>query len=171
MRGCMWSLAAFLFLIDYTARLLRPISIVWRIGEEGIRVVESVYPDTIHVPKVRHERAVPTAVGRIIEHRGTSGIVLAANLGALSGLAQRANGIIEFVPRVGDFVAVGDPLFRLCGDAARIDDGRLRAQVAFGPERTLEQDSTFALRVIVDIGIKALSASPTPAAGWTAPTL
>jgi uncharacterized membrane protein len=30
-------------------------------------------------------------------------------------------------------------------------------QVAFGRERTSEQDSTFAFRVIVDVGIKALS--------------
>ena len=29
--------------------------------------------------------------------------------------------------------------------------------MAFGPERTIEQDSTFAFRVIVDIAIKALS--------------
>src|SRR3954463_6445343 len=71
--------------------------------------------------------------------------------------AQRAEGVIEFVPRVGNFVAVGEPLFRLHSDAARIDERRLRAQVAFGPERTIEQDSTFAFRVIVDVGIKALS--------------
>jgi uncharacterized membrane protein len=31
--------------------------------------------------------------------------------------------------------------------------------VAFGPERTLEQDATFAFRVIVDIAIKALSSA------------
>ena len=34
---------------------------------------------------------------------------------------------------------------------------KLRGAVAFGPERTIEQDSTFAFRVIVDIAIKALS--------------
>jgi uncharacterized membrane protein len=33
----------------------------------------------------------------------------------------------------------------------------LTSQVAFGRERTIEQDSTFAFRVIVDIAIKALS--------------
>jgi uncharacterized membrane protein len=33
----------------------------------------------------------------------------------------------------------------------------LRGQIAFGPERTIEQDPTFAFRVIVDIAIKALS--------------
>src|SRR4029079_12397208 len=37
-------LAAFLFLIDYAARLLRPVSLVNRVGDEGLRVIESVYP-------------------------------------------------------------------------------------------------------------------------------
>jgi uncharacterized membrane protein len=34
---------------------------------------------------------------------------------------------------------------------------RQAGQVAFGPERTIEQDSMFAFRVIVNIAIKALS--------------
>jgi uncharacterized membrane protein len=151
------SIAAFLFLIDYTARLLRPISIVWRIGEQGIAVINSVYPASVDAPRIARERQALEPVARTVEHRGTSGIVLAVNLKALVSLAQCAEGVIVFVPRVGDFVAVGEPLFRLHGDAARIDERRLRAQVAFGPERTIEQDSTFAFRVIVDVGIKALS--------------
>jgi uncharacterized membrane protein len=151
------SIAAFLFLIDYTARLLRPISVVWRIGEQGIKVIESVYPKLIATPYPAHQRHALGSVTRVVEHRGTSGIVLAANLKALVSLAQRADGIIEFAPQIGDFVAVGEPLFRLYGAAAQIDDNTLRAQVALGPERTIEQDSTFAFRVIVDIGIKALS--------------
>ena len=39
------SIAAFLYLIDYAARLLRPVSIIWRVGEQGRAVIESVYPD------------------------------------------------------------------------------------------------------------------------------
>src|SRR5262249_16600077 len=38
-----------------------------------------------------------------------------------------------------------------------IEDDRLRSCIAFGPERTMEQDATFSFRVIVDIAIKALS--------------
>jgi uncharacterized membrane protein len=151
------SIAAFLFLIDYTARLLRPVSILWRIGEQGAKVVESVFPNSVEA--LRPPRA-PTVLGaptRIVEHCGTSAIVLAANVDMLVALARRAEGVIAFVPRVGDFVAIGEPLYRLYGNAAQIDDRKLRAQVAFGPERTIEQDSTFAFRVIVDIGIKALS--------------
>jgi uncharacterized membrane protein len=151
------SIAAFLFLIDYTARLLRPVSILWRVGEQGVKVVESVFPDLVAAPRSPRTPAVPGAATRVVEHRGTSAVVLAANVDALVALARRAEGVIAFVPRVGDFVATGEPLYRLYGNAAQIDDRKLRAQVAFGSERTMEQDATFAFRVIVDIGIKALS--------------
>ncbi len=151
------SIAAFLFLIDYTARLLRPISIVWRIGNQGIEVIESVYPDFIDTPRQLPARATLGTAGRVVEHQGTSAIVLAVNQKGLVSLAQRLAGIIELVPRVGNFVAIGEPLFRLYGGTTTIDDRTLRSQVAFGPERTIEQDLTFALRVIVDIAIKALS--------------
>lgn len=152
------SIMAFLFLIDYAARLLRPVSIVWRIGEQGIRVIESVYPDVIkepHIPTLSSKEL--GSVARTIEHRGTSAIILAVNLKAIVAAARRTNGVVEVVHRVGDFVASGEPLFRLFGGAASIDDRLLRAQVAFGPERTIEQDSTFAFRVIVDVAVKALS--------------
>ena len=47
--------------------------------------------------------------------------------------------------------------FRLYGGAGAIDDRQLRAAVALGSERTVEQDPTFAFRILVDIAIKALS--------------
>ena len=152
------STMTFLFLIDYTARLLRPVAIVWRIGEQGIKVIESVYPEKIELPR----SPTPTRLrlgppARVVAHRGKSAVVLAVNLAALVAAARDADGVIECVHRVGNFVAAGEPLFHLYGGAAALDDHRLRAQVAFGTERTIEQDSTFAFRVIVDVAIKALS--------------
>ena len=44
------SVAAFLHLIDYSARLLRPVSIVWLVGEQGKTVIESV---SIPIPSRR----------------------------------------------------------------------------------------------------------------------
>ena len=152
------SIAAFLYLIDYAARLLRPVSIVWRVGEEGRAVIESVYPDPVEELGVSaRPRGKLPSPDRIIAHHGKPGIVLAVNLKALVALAQKADAVIEFLPRVGDFVGTGEPLFRLYGGAGSIDERRLRGAVAFGPERTIEQDSTFAFRIIVDIAIKALS--------------
>ena len=154
------SVAAFLYLIDYAARLLRPVGIVWRVGEDGLAVLEEVYPARIkgsHVPS-----PPPPALGsgtREITHRGTSGIVLAVDLDRLRREAERTGGIIEVMHRVGDFVSVDEAIFRLHDGAAQADDEVLRAAMAFGPERTLEQDATFAFRVIVDIAIKALSSA------------
>ena len=41
--------------------------------------------------------------------------------------------------------------------AGQIDERKLRASVVFGDERTMEQDSLFGFRILVDIAIKALS--------------
>ncbi len=155
------SIAAFLFLIDYAARLLRPVGILWRVAEEGLGVIESVYPKPIEgtdAPANQRPQLGPPE--RVLLHQGTSAIVLAVDLDSLVREAQRVDGVIAFAPRVGDFVAVGEPLFLLYGGAAAIHttaEHKLRGSVAFGPERTIEQDSTFAFRVIVDIAIKALS--------------
>ena len=152
------SIAAFLFLIDYTARLLRPTAICQRVAERGMAVIETVYPDAIEHPYASRQRQqTPSQPARTVVHDGRSAVVLALNLKALIQLAQDADGVIEFVPRVGDFVASAEPLFRLFGSAATLSDSTLRDQVAFGPERTIEQDATFAFRVIVDVAVKALS--------------
>jgi uncharacterized membrane protein len=65
--------------------------------------------------------------------------------------------VVELLPQVGDFVAAGDPLIVAYGAATAIDDRTLQATVAFGPERTMEQDPLFAFRILVDIALKALS--------------
>ena len=70
--------------------------------------------------------------------------------------AEKAKGVIEFVPQVGDFVGSGEPLFLLHG-AEAVQERKLLASVVFGAERTMDQDPLFAFRILVDIAIKALS--------------
>ena len=153
------SIVIFLYLIDHAARMLRPISIVRRVGKDGIAVIESVYPKpTTGLLPVKSSLR-PASPDRTVAHAGISGVVLAVDLAGLAVQARRVNGIIEFVPQVGDFVAVDEPLFRLYRGAGAIDDRTLRGAVALGSERTIEQDPTFAFRILVDIAIKALSAA------------
>ena len=152
-------IADFLFLIDYAARLLRPVSVVASVGDEGIEVIRSVYPArtaevVAEAGPLREELGAPT---RTVPHTAKAGIVLAVDLTTLVALARRHGGVVELVPQVGDFVATDEPLFALYGGAAEIGDGDLRATIAMGPERTLEQDPMFAFRILVDIALKALS--------------
>jgi uncharacterized membrane protein len=151
--------ADFLFLIDYAARLLRPVSVVAKVGDEGMAMITSVYPDpaTALPPEVAALHSRPRMPSREVEHQGTSPIVLAVDIPTLVALARLHDGMIEIVPQVGDFVAAEEPLFVLHGGAMAIDDRAVRSTVAFGAERTLEQDPMFAFRIIVDIALKALS--------------
>ncbi len=151
------SIVVFLYLIDYAARFLRPVSIVKRVGESGLAVINSVYPESTKHPLSFETSSKPSSPDRTVANAGASGIVLAVDLDGLVSQAKQANGMIEFVPQVGDFVAADEPLFRLYGGAGAIDDRQLRAAVALGSERTVEQDPTFAFRILVDIAIKALS--------------
>ena len=152
------SITAFLHLVDYAARLLRPVSIVSRLAEEGVAVIKEVFPNSSdpggEVGGTDRQIRPPD---RIIHYAGPSEIILAVDLKTMVSEALGSGGVIEFAARIGDLVSSGQPLFRLYGRAAEIDDRRLLNAVAFGRERTIEQDATFAFRVIVDIAIKALS--------------
>ena len=153
-----FSFAAFFYLIDYASRLLRPVSILTSVGDRGLEVIERVYGvPSLGSDITKSESLKPGGSVRVIEHQGKSAIVLAVNLELLAAEAERSNGVIEFVPQVGDFVSVNDPLFNLYGDAGLIDEATLRSAVAFGTERSMEQDPTFAFRIVADIALKALS--------------
>lgn len=151
------SIAAFLYLIDYCARLLRPVSIVWRIGEQGSRVIETLYPHVLVGEDLAAARPLLGPAAYNVHHKGTSAILIAVALERLFQTAHRMGAVVEIVPRIGDFVSAGDPLLRIFGAKTGVHEESLSGLVAFGPERTVEQDPTFALRIIVDIAIKALS--------------
>ncbi len=152
------SLAAFLFLIDYAAKMLRPVSIVTTVGKKGLAVIETIYPTETAAlqepPKLAHDLGISPVR---IPHRGSSQIIVAVNLAALVAEAQRADSVIEILPSLGDFVAHDEPLFALYGGATGIEERQLTAAIAFGPERTMDQDPTFAFRILIDIALKALS--------------
>ena len=153
-------LASFLFFIDHTARLLRPVNIVALVCDQGMDVIRNVYPREgaeAHSPEIAGQGGSLEVPALVVTHKGRSQIVLAVELDKLVAEAERANGIVEFVPQVGDFVATDEPLFKLYGGAATLDEAALRECVAFGPERTMEQDPMFSFRILVDIALKALS--------------
>ena len=130
-------MATFLFLIDYAARLLRPVSILTRVGAEGLRVIVSIYPERVTSgPDTAPHFTVPAGSCRVVRHAGPPGIMLAVDRKALIAEAALVNGIIECVPHVGDFVAVDEPLLTLYGGAVALADAPLRETVAIGAERS-----------------------------------
>ena len=154
------AIGMFLYMIDYSLKALRPVSVIERVATSGRKVIHDVYPDALGAERdirrtvLTTRRAVPD---RTLVHADSSSVLLAADFRWLADTAQAVEGLIELVPRVGTFIAVDEPLFHLYGGAADLDPRSLRSALAFGRERTLEQDPMFAFRILVDIAAKALS--------------
>jgi uncharacterized membrane protein len=137
---------------------LRPIAVLQNVADEGHTVLQNVYPDPFDpAEKQPGWSSAAEADVVVVEHDRNSGIVLSFDELDLVAIAQSADAEIEMVPQVGDFVARGDPLFRIRRGGGPIEPRALRGCVAIGPERTIEQDPRFAFRIMVDIANKALS--------------
>jgi uncharacterized membrane protein len=155
----MVSVGVGLFLIDYLAKELRPVRMLARTADAGRAVIEHVYPAflTGAGDEMPGRRLPLSGPGEVVERAGRSGVLLAIDLVGLATLARGAGRVIEVVPQVGDFVARNDPLFRVHPRLDGVSPSRLASSVAFGNERTYEQDPTFAFRILVDVACKALS--------------
>ncbi len=157
--SCLASLGAFLYLVDHVGQSLRPSGAVWSVALLGRDVIANVYPRPL---AESGHRAPASASPPQDNHPFTiansaDGVVLAFHVRGLVSLAERADCVIEMVPQVGDFVAAGDPLFRVYRGGVMPPAEALRQSVAVGQERTLEQDPAFAFRILVDIASKGLS--------------
>ena len=65
--------------------------------------------------------------------------------------------MIEVKYAVGDMVTDGSEVLHVRGGKRTLPEAALRQGIALGFERTIEQDPKYALRLLVDVGIKALS--------------
>ncbi len=149
---------SFLYLVDHVGKLLRPSGALQTVSARAHRIIDSVYPRRLKDRAAsRSESAValPKGPARTVSSK-RAGVVLTFDVRGLVALAARHDCLIELAPQVGDFVAPGNTLFRIYGDAdpsAHV----LRRSVAIGAERTMEQDPALAFRLIVDIASKGLS--------------
>ena len=159
--SCIASLGLFLYMIDHLGKVLRPSGTLRSIAELGSSVIEDVYPRHLNGTELQPANPVngllPAESPLSVVANPRDGVLLAFDHSGLVALARDADCRIELVPQVGDFVATGDPLFRVSLDAAAVPSVALCQSVALGQERTVEQDPTFVFRILVDIAAKALS--------------
>ena len=90
-------------------------------------------------------------------HEGAPRSLQAIDTAHLVHLAKESGGVIQVLAAVGDTVLQSMPLLHVLGARTSIDERKLRNGIELGNERTFEQDPKYALRLLVDIAIKALS--------------
>jgi uncharacterized membrane protein len=86
-----------------------------------------------------------------------AGAIQAIDVRGLLALPRGHDSVLVLLHSVGDFVPTGASLVQVYGPAPSTVRRRVRRMFALGRERTIEQDPAFALRILVDIAIRALS--------------
>jgi uncharacterized membrane protein len=153
------SIAMFFVLINSTFTGLRVASVVQEIDGEARQVFDAVYPASASAAAEAEQtaRSVNELTPVQTIHQGPVGsVVVALDRSGIVKFAERYDAVIELVPAVGDFVQAEGPLFNVYG-SRRLPERRLRRGVVLGDERTLDDDPAFAIRMLVDVAIKALS--------------
>ncbi len=94
---------------------------------------------------------------QVVLHRGGPAVIQAVDVQGTVALAAREGAVVALAWAIGDTLVDGMTLLRVHGARRPVPEGRLRRLVHLGSERTFEQDPKYALRILVDIAIKALS--------------
>jgi len=127
-------------------------------GDLGRRVIERMYPP-LETPAsaARGDEFAKFPVTQTIVHSSGPQALQAVDMPALLALAIQTGGRVEVLASVGDTLITGMPLLRVFGGNQLVQDEIWRAALETGRDRTFDQDPKYALRLLVDIAIKALS--------------
>lgn len=150
------SLVLLLVYLNRFTHNLRPVAIADLVGRMG----ESVFARGL--TEVR--RSAPHG-GESVASRGTvtlvrsprGGAIQAFNTAGLVAAAARYDCTLVVPYLIGDYVPPGGILVEVHGGTSAADPQLLTGLIALGAERTIDQDPAFAMRVLVDIAIRALS--------------
>jgi uncharacterized membrane protein len=128
-------------------------------GNQGREIIESLYPP-IDTPATSSSAEISQSVRlQTLVHHGPPRNVQAIDKRALMQLATRAGCVIEVVVAVGDAAFDSTAILRVYGGSRPLPERDLRDAIHLGDERTFEQDPKYAIRLLVDIAIKALSSA------------
>jgi uncharacterized membrane protein len=127
-------------------------------GDHGRKAINELYPVTNQIAAADATAQYSNLrVTQTLTHVGRPQVIQAVHVAALVKLAKESGAVIEMVAAVGDTILEMSPLLRVCAARQTLDEEALKIGIEIGDERTFEQDPKYALRILVDIAIKALS--------------
>jgi uncharacterized membrane protein len=127
-------------------------------GDRGREVIDALYaPITAPRSDIDASREPASPVQAVLAHHGRPMVVQLIDIGGLVRLAGRCDGLIEVVAAVGDTIVGTSPLAHVVTAQQPIAEHAVRNAIVLGDERTFEQDPKYAIRILVDIAVKALS--------------
>src|SRR5271157_187055 len=127
-------------------------------GNQGRKVIAKIYPSLkSEVTATGTDDFRALANTQTLVHHGRPRSVQAVDVAAFVNMAKASGGIIEMVVAVGDTLVELTPVLHVFGAREPVDERKLWEGIEVGEGRTFEQDPKYAIRLLVDIAIKALS--------------
>lgn len=144
---CMGTL---IWYLNHITQSLRTAALVGWVADDTLVALDREYAGGAHLPELAPDLvATPRR-----------GVLFAVGSDRLVSVAERAGVRLELLWAVGDFVPTGAALARVVGDPDAVSHREVGRCVVLGPERTLNQDVAYGLRMLVDIAQKSLSSGP-----------
>ena len=151
------SVLLFLLLLYSTLRQMNLSYVLSLIGDRGRDVIQAFYglPGEQAAPPEGRDLDGPVSESGRYVYEGPPLVLAAVDFARLVKLATEAEATIVIEVGVGDSIPSGDVIARVLGGS--IPPHQIRRAFLLGTERTMEQDPKFALRLLADVAIKALS--------------
>lgn len=130
------------------------------IGSHGRRVSRAMFPRIAEQPDAQGNADVTCELGPVTQTLTYSGeplVITRFDITTLVRLAQTADAVISIECGVGDTLVEDTVLLRVHGAARELPERALRHAIRLANSRTFEQDPKYAIRLLVDIAIRALS--------------
>jgi uncharacterized membrane protein len=149
-------LVLLLLYLDRFVHTLRPVAVAAAVARSGLAVVAGIGQGETAMSAKDHTGGVVESP-KVAIRATKSGAIQAVHTRGIVALATAQDLTCVFRCTVGDFVNAGGVIMDVYGAPDPRAIRRLRGMVALGHERTIDQDPAFAVRIIVDIAIRALS--------------
>ncbi|MBD3318016.1 MAG: DUF2254 domain-containing protein, partial [Chitinivibrionales bacterium] len=164
--GFLWLLGSVAILAKLVSvfTTLTVTNVLSALGKVGRTAVAGVYPPFVSAEtRHSHPQTVSekdndgdTPVHHLI-YNGDPGYVVAYNTGVLVAYAAETGTLIELPYAVGDALKDGAPMALIRGRKAAVSRARIYAGIMLGRERAFHNDPKYAIRLLVDTAIRALS--------------
>ena len=156
------SLVVFVVYVTATMRLLQVSWVVTAVADETRRVLGRERPMAASylsaaVPEVDQDpRLLRLKPERDDGTGGQFGVILGVDRGRLVQLGQQYDCLLQFLPKVGEYLPIGAALVAVHGGSGPPEDA-VRGCVHLGRSRTMYQDPLYGIRQLVDVASQALS--------------
>jgi uncharacterized membrane protein len=153
-------------LLQTTAfRSIQLAAVLAQVRQRGREVIEGVYPtgtteaadEGASSPAPAGPTVDPATESHAVTWHGDSLVAQQLDVPGIVELAERSRVVVELSVTPGETVAEGSVIAIVRGAGGAALDEAILEKLTFGPERTFEQDPAFALRVLADIALRALS--------------